>query len=720
LPDVVIFTLDTTRADRLGAWGYAAAHTPTLDRLAQEGRRYASAWSPLPLTIPSHGALWTGLYPPRLDLRDNGRGRLTEDRDTLAEALHAAGYQTAASVAAFVTTRTWGFSQGFDAYFDDIPKDDENFWHGERPGSQVVDDALRWWAARDPHRPAFLWIHLYDAHFPYVATPEHLARAGGRPYDAELAYVDDQVARVVSVLDPARTVVAYVSDHGEGLGDHGELTHGLFVYPATQHVPWVLWGAGVTPGVVSRPVSLVDVTPTLLDHLGLAAPAGLDGVPVRTDADARPAVYMESWQLAQRFGLAPHLGLVDAPRPESGAVGPWQLIDTPRPELYDLAVEASLRGDVASSFGDEVTRLRSALAGWRMPPPGQTSSADPEAIAALEALGYVQGAVDISATASATDPKDARPLIELSQRAERAQVTRDLPSAKDALRELVAAYPTVVEFHNRLGQVLTALGDHEGAARELDAALALAPDNPQLQSARAARLARAGQLLEAAEMWRTIATQAPYTPHVRTLCLRAWMQAGQVDRARAWGEAWLLEHSDDLGLSALVGQLRVDDGDLLGGYLLLEAAWAAEPPELNVGWYLAARALGQGDLDGADAFLRRELSAHPENLRAWVGMARLCQRRGDWVGQGDAARKAVAGLPKDPDVWHLLVLALFNQGRFAEAREALDAGLQVDAMSPDLLLMDANLLVKEGKPDLGRERFEAASRALQARGGGGP
>jgi len=171
-PDVVFITLDTTRADRLGIYGYADARTETLDKLGRDGRVYARAYSAIPLTIPSHASIFTGNYPPRLGVRDNGDATIPDEAVMLAERLHDAGYTTGAAVAAFVTTRTWGFGQGFDAYFDEIPKGEQNFWHQSRPGAAVVDDATAWWASAGTAKPKFLWVHLYDAHFPY--TPERV------------------------------------------------------------------------------------------------------------------------------------------------------------------------------------------------------------------------------------------------------------------------------------------------------------------------------------------------------------------------------------------------------------------------------------------------------------------------------------------------------------------------------------------------------------------
>ena len=269
-PNVVLITLDTTRADRIGAYGYDAAATDNMDTLAEAGRRYQYAYSPLPLTIPSHASIFTGFYPPTIDLRNNGTGTLQDDSYTLTEHLRKHGYATVGSISAFVTSSDWGFQQGFEKFYDELPPAKQgDFWHNERPGKEVVDDLLEWLGSRESDQPVFAWAHFYDPHFPYDPPSSYANEVKGKPYDGELAYVDDQIGRLMSVLDPSNTVYVIVGDHGESLGKHGELTHGLYVYDDTQRVPFIISGPGVTPDVIDESVSIVDVSPTLLDVLGL-------------------------------------------------------------------------------------------------------------------------------------------------------------------------------------------------------------------------------------------------------------------------------------------------------------------------------------------------------------------------------------------------------------------------------------------------------------------
>lgn len=712
-PDVILVSLDTTRADRLGSYGHTSARTPTLDTLAASGRRYARAVAPLPLTIPSHASLMTGKYPAHHGVRSNGGGTLDDVEVTLAERLVDAGYATAASVGAYVTTRRWGFGQGFDAYFDDIPESD-NFWHAERTADGVVDDALRWLSEVDPTRPRFLWVHLYDPHFPY-APPGSTAGAGVADsvdpfdparYDAELAFVDAQVARLVAAQAGRPTLWVIVGDHGESLGERPELTHGLFVHDALVRVPWLLSGPGVPAAeVVEQPVSLVDVAPTLLQLLGLPPLSAVDGV-VRPALDAAPPVYAESWQLAQRFGVAPHLAVYD---------GGLSLLDLPRPELYDLAADPGQQHDVSADRPADVARLRAIRQGFGFPPPADEDTLDADATAALEALGYVSASRAVDPSSLTTDPKDIGDLLTRFQAVDRAESLRDWDAAAAAWGPLVDAYPSIVEFRTRYTALLLRRGDLVRADAQLAAALALDPDNVQLWMLEAGRLAEQGAFAAAAKRYREAAVAMPYAPRVRALAVSALRHARQRDEALELGRTWIAETPDDAPLAGIVGVLEAEAGRADVARPLLTLGATVEHPEPEVCWYLGALDILRGDYDDALAHLRREVDAYPGHLRAAQVGARVSARTQHWADQQHFAEVALARAPRDTEMWYLLVLALFNQDRYPEAREAVASGLRVDPQHPDLVLMDANLIAKGGRRDAGLVRFEEAKRLLAAR-----
>jgi arylsulfatase A-like enzyme/tetratricopeptide (TPR) repeat protein len=705
-PNVVLITLDTVRADRLGSYGYAAALTDTIDKLAADGQRFSRAYSPLPLTIPSHGTMFTGRYPPSTGIRGNGQGMLEDPETTLAEVLQRAGWKTAASVAAFVTTRQWGFAQGFDTYFDDIPTDGENYWHGERTGDKVVDDAVRWVAEQQGDEPLFVWAHLYDAHFPFVAPEGYLEKAGQRPYDAEIAFVDDQVGRLVEAFAGEPTLFILAGDHGEGLGEHHELAHGLFVYDSTQHVPLILSGAGVAPGVVEEVVSLADITPTVLTRLGLELPSGLDGRAVPT-GDPNRAVWVESWQLSDRFGLSPHAGVVK---------GRWKYIDTPRPELYDLLADPGETADVASAHAAEVADLKAALTafGFKAPDAG-SENLDPGVRAQLEAMGYVSSDRQPVADGPSPDPKDHTQLVIDIQRVERKTLLGEVAEATALLEDLIRRYPNVIEFRSRLASMYARQKRFEDARRVIEEALKIDPKSTSLRSSLAAHLASTGKFEEASRIFQQLAEEVPYMPRIRAMAVTALNQAKQGDLAVRLGENYLLDYPDDLPLLGVVGVLLVASNQTERGMEMVRRGATADTPEADVLYALAAEALSHRDLPGAADLLAREVAHHDGNLKAWFALARVSTQQRRWDEQLRAASRAVELFEREPEMHYLKVLALFNLDRFTEARLAVDAGLKVDPLHPDLLLMDANLLAKEGKREQGQARFEEAQAALKLR-----
>src|SRR6185295_3326573 len=243
-PNVLLITLDTVRADRIGAYGYANAATPALDRLAREGIRFADATTQAPLTAPAHAALLTGLYPARIGVRDNATTPVPDAVTTAAEAFKSRGYRTGGFVGAFILTAPYGFAQGFDTFDADFPGfSDALKLQVQRRGDAVVDRALQWLEGAAA-QPFFGWVHLYDAHAPYDAPAPFGARFKTSPYDGEIAYVDACVGRLITALERTgrldRTIVAVVADHGESLGEHGEQEHGMFLYEAALRIPWIM------------------------------------------------------------------------------------------------------------------------------------------------------------------------------------------------------------------------------------------------------------------------------------------------------------------------------------------------------------------------------------------------------------------------------------------------------------------------------------------------
>ncbi|MCX6551345.1 MAG: sulfatase, partial [Acidobacteria bacterium] len=423
--NLVVITLDTTRADRIGAYGYREIETPTIDRLAAEGVLFEQAMSTAPLTLPAHSTIFTGLYPPEHGVRDNGGFFLSPSQLTLAEILKARGFQTGAVVGAYVLDGKWGLNQGFDTYVDEFEfKGIGGFGLGDikRPGNEVVDRALPWLEKVKGQR-FFAWLHFYDPHFPYASPEPFKSRYEDHPYSGAIAFTDAQVARVMAFLEQnkllERTIIVVMGDHGEGLNQHSEGTHGFFVYESTLRVPFIVRAPfdRMHGRRVADLVRSVDVLPTVLDLLGIPAPTVTPGVslaPLLTGA--RQTLDLEGY--AEALYPLHHYGWSEL---RAWRAGRFKVVDAPRPELYDLAQDPeetkNLYGERRSVADTMIARLRAQEheTTARGAAPQEKPEVDPEARARLAALGYVGSFVATVSGPRTTraDPKDKIGLFNL-------------------------------------------------------------------------------------------------------------------------------------------------------------------------------------------------------------------------------------------------------------------------------------------------------------------
>jgi arylsulfatase A-like enzyme len=394
-PNILLVTLDTTRADHIGAYGSAVAQTPTIDRLAREGVVFEMALAPTPLTLPSHASILTGVDPTAHGVHDNGLFALPPEATLVSEVLQQRGWRTGAFVAAYVLDARFGLHQGFEVYRGVTATGFEGR-HFERTADRVVDEALAWIRSLPEGDPWFAWLHFYDPHHPY-RPPAPWSQRLEDPYDGEIAFADAQLGRLLDALGAdeggERMLTVVTSDHGEGLGDHGERTHGTYLYQPTQRVPLVLAGEPVAAwrgSRVSGAVSIRDVAPTLLALLGIPAEAlpaarGPALLPPDPDAPRRP-VYLESYHPYYAHRWRGARGLV------------WQdqkLIEGSPPELYSLSSDPEESRNLAASQPDELDAMRKRLEAFLAadpPQPWDTAGAPTQSdVEMLEALGYASG-----------------------------------------------------------------------------------------------------------------------------------------------------------------------------------------------------------------------------------------------------------------------------------------------------------------------------------------
>ena len=445
--NVVLITIDTLRADRVGAYGYAAARTPAIDGLAARGARFDRAYAPAPITLTSHASLLSGRYPAGHGARHNGL-RANAATPLLAEALAREGFATAGFVSAFPLDRRFGLDRGFQTYGDRLPRLNGKPAN-ERPGHEAVSEAIVWLAG---HRRAaagqparfFLWIHLFEPHAPYGSPGDQ--RPVSVRYDDEIAESDRQVARVVEAVGPDTNATAFVvtADHGEAFGEHGEIAHSIFVYDTTLRVPLVFAGPGIGRHVIETPSSLVDVAPTLARLAGSRPSMRMAWTSPRPLAEPRRRRVRSTRNRSRRFSTSA------GARSESVREEGWKVIDAPRPELFRLSDDPGESRDLSSGEGARTAAMRERVGRYSPATLDPKAATDREAASRLQSLGYV-GAGTRNASRGA-DPKDRRELA-----ADIARVTSGElrgPELEGVLRRILATDPGNPLSHLRLGFVL--------------------------------------------------------------------------------------------------------------------------------------------------------------------------------------------------------------------------------------------------------------------------
>ena len=482
-PPVILISIDTLRADHLSAYGYTRLKTPNIDSIAQDGTSFGNIGAQVPLTLPSHTSLFTSTYPFENQIEENAE-RVPGGVVTLASVLKSHGYQTAAFIGSVFLEREMRLDQGFDFYDSPFrfeafsPMSGSMFFGGatqnpygvrdRRDGALVIGAATRWLNAHTG-QPAFVFIHLFDLHKPY-----HLAG-----YDAEIAYVDHLIGVLRQSLGRNgmwdRSVVALFSDHGEGLGDHGESSHGYFVYQSTVWVPLLVhWPAGSAkyPARINSPGGLIDVAPTLLDFLHIPSPPSFEGKSMLAAAAGPRFVYSETLHEHDAFGWAPLRSL---------RIGSLKYIDAPKPELYDLSTDPQektdlMRRDTARAAELQAT-LKKLLVRYAPKRPASPGEVSPATRALLGSLGYLAGGPKSSLRSTGPDPKDKLPEFQLYEQSQMALYHRNLDEAVKLLNQILSADPNNLLARRDLGSVYLDQKQYRAAQECLAKVVASAADD---------------------------------------------------------------------------------------------------------------------------------------------------------------------------------------------------------------------------------------------------
>ncbi len=612
-PGIVVITIDTLRADRVGAYG-SLVRTPALDRLAAEGVRFDAAYAPVPLTLPSHVSMFSGRLPVEHTVRTNDGYRVPDGVPLAAEALRRAGYRTAAFVGSAVLRSSTGIGRGFERF------DDEMGNGAERRGADVVARAVEWLDGVGD-APFFLWVHLYDPHLPYDAPEPFRGEYEGRPYDAEVGYSDRCIGTLLARLDAdglsRRPTIIAVGDHGEGLGDHGELSHGVLLYDTTIRVPLLIRPAGgaSTTTVIDRPVSIAQVGPTLLAIAGLPNQGVLPGLLDEGPSDPVPA---ETLYTAQQLGWSPAY---------AGRIGHFKVIDAPQPELYDVRTDPHERQDLAAADPDTLVRLRAVLrreleaAAQRALQPS-AAPLDADASRQLAALGYVSGGGSVIGGVAPVGGVDPKARLDVWQQVER-------------------------------GLELAQAGRHAEATAAFEAALRDDPGNVlALKFLGAASLER-GDLAGAIKYNERVVESGLHLADALSNLVLAYYGAGRLNEAIASGRRAMQADAGHraarenltLVLQAM-GTARARAGDASGAIDALEEAAALDPSNVEVTERLGAVLHRAGRVEEARSRFEAVVAAAPdrpapqlslaildlESGRPREAAARLQQIRQDWAG----------------------------------------------------------------------------------------
>ena len=692
-PNVLLVTIDTLRADHVGCYGYGAASTPTIDALAKRGIRFETALAHAPLTGPSHASILTGQTPLGHGFRNNSGFVLTPHVRTAAEDFRQAGYRTAAFVSGFPLDRRFGFDRGFDRYDDRLPKgnDRRRTPYVERIADATTDAALHWLdtqAGRTGQAaPWFAWVHYYDPHAPYEPPGALAGRFQRAPYDGEIAFVDQQLGRLLRALGDRKeidqTIVLVTADHGESLGEHGEGTHGIFVYDATLRVPWVIAGPGIAAGRVSKSVARgIDVLPTL---------AELAGLPQRTDIEGRslrPAIDGHEMGEAPTYAesLYPEVELGWAPLHAWRANG-FKFIKAPKPELYDMTRDPSettnLAGDDRARAGELGNTLEMALR-RPAPSPAAAPSVDAETAERLRALGYASGGRVVRRSGVALrDPKDGIRLLPRLNRGMSTARTEPQTAIRD-LTSVLAEDPGLFMARRTRAVAYAAAGRHDLAIadlRVLDKEGQLTPEDAivlgdNLRSA--GRLDEAALILERAQRENPtfvqplislaeVRIQEHKYDDAAALCDRVLkLVPDHIEALRRLGDLALLREdlntagqryariveldAGDVSAMTKLGVIRMRSGRADEAMALFRQAIEHDPSNSEALLYLAGALASAGRPAEALPYFERALESDPASTMALNGLGLTKLAVGDKAGAVTAFRQSLRLDPKQEDV----------------------------------------------------------------------
>jgi arylsulfatase A-like enzyme/Tfp pilus assembly protein PilF len=690
--NVLLISLDTVRPDHLGCYGYDRVSTPNIDEIAQESFVFTDAVASVPLTLPSHSTIFTGLNAVSHGARINGTFVLGEEVTTLAEVLKDHGYATGGFVGSFVIDSRFGTAQGFDTYDDRMETEARRVGslHPERAGTAVTQSACDW--LRDVEEPFLAFVHYYDPHTPYEPPAPYDSIYAGRPYDGEIAFTDGEVGRLIDCVTEKgvseRTLVVLLSDHGEGLGDHDELEHGLLIYDTTIRVALMIDPpSGLSrsrdlaePGSIDQPVGLVDVFPTVLDLLGIDPGMEIDGrsvVPVMEGKPLPPKMYyIETLYPNLAYKWSPLTGV---------RFSEWKYILAPEAELYDLEDDPGELQNLHESDPERAAQLKENLlvfAHAGVGAPAEKVKLHGEDAEKLKALGYVSPSG--SWTPEDIEPRGTDPkrmighLQELLYGGTEAFNAGDMKTAIEKFSRLVELDPMNQMAHLNLAEALLQIGDNSGAEAEFIKLTEIDSTNSQAYLRLGDVARQKGDLDRALFLYRIAADILPEAPHVLSNIGSILMEKGRVDSAFAvLDEALEMDPTDQIALVNMgLGHLHMESYD--EALRWFHSTLDVNPEHKKALVNIAHVYIQRGVPDSTIAYLERARDVDRDDGKIFQNLGNAYRQKGMVSQAAEAFERAVELEPEN-------VLALFGlaatraeEGKSQESITILDKILKID------------------------------------------
>jgi len=654
-PPIILISVDTLRADRLSCYGSVRAGTPNMDAVSKDGTLFFAISSQVPMTLPSHTSLFTSNYPFVTGIEDNGQ-ELRPNAVTLATLLKAHGYRTAAFVGGYVLDRRFGLNRGFDDYdstFDVYQQAGKDPGDIKRLGEDVVRAATNWLRANSD-QPFFLFLHLYDLHTPYNFPAAFRPRKGETGYDAEVRYVDQVLGGFWEFLSRQhlleKSLVVLTSDHGEGLGDHGETTHAYFIYQSTLWVPLIIhWPAGVGtfPQRVDTPASLLDVAPTVLQVAGVPRPPqfqgqGLIDLLQPNSGQAPREIYSESLYAHYHFACSPLLSL---------RVGRYKYIEVPKPELYDLRGDPGEKHSLyaeqktlALALRERLLKLHSRFASTSSPAGGPL---DAQAVARLMALGYVAvGEPHTESSSTGADPKDRLSGYEEYANAIALASSGRLQESNALFERLLTKYPELEEARMALGLNYQRLGEHAKAAPCFREVLKKSPLDARAHYNLAVSGVALHQLDEATKELQAALAISPNYTNAEDLLGRVDIQKGDFDQAQSHFRHVLTVEPSDFYAHSNLGTLAAVQKQWDQAKAHLQAALKAAPDDPQTHNTLGSVYFEQADLSAASREYEEAIRLDPKLASAHFNMGLILVKQNRKSEAAEEFRRALALDPK--------------------------------------------------------------------------